>query len=192
MSNPSFVGPVSGALICAYYHIAAKDWAEWDPTARGLFRMAYAADVLKVQEHPRGTNTGPEVDRILRSVGLDPGNAWCASNWGCYLIDSGVPREALPELAGLVHGLDGSCADWAKKEGRIAKAPERGMAGLIFHTERTGHLVTIPGVLDDGRHLRTIEGNSNDEGSREGYEICRRVRLISEIDMFIDCTGLAA
>ena len=37
----------------------------------------------------------------------------------------------------------------------------------------------------DGTSIHTIEGNTNDTGSREGYEVCRRIRKINTIKGFI-------
>jgi len=34
----------------------------------------------------------------------------------------------------------------------------------------------------DGGTIQTIEGNTNDEGSREGYEVCRRTRGRGRMD----------
>ena len=46
------------------------------------------------------------------------------------------------------------------------------------------HTGIITGV--EGDWLHTIEGNTNDEGSREGFEVCRRMRNYknSTIDLF--------
>lgn len=37
----------------------------------------------------------------------------------------------------------------------------------------------------EGDTLHTIEGNTNDTGSREGYEVCRRTRKINKMKGFI-------
>jgi hypothetical protein len=37
----------------------------------------------------------------------------------------------------------------------------------------------------DGLSIHTIEGNTNDTGSREGYEVCRRIRKINTMKGFI-------
>ena len=47
-----------------------------------------------------------------------------------------------------------------------------------------GHTGLVVKVNKDGT-VDTIEGNTNDEGSREGYEVCRRVRKLSSIKGFI-------
>jgi hypothetical protein len=37
----------------------------------------------------------------------------------------------------------------------------------------------------DGTSIHTIEGNTNDTGSREGYEVCKRIRKMSQIKGYI-------
>lgn len=189
--NIPTTGPISGALVCARYKIDAGDWSEMDAADRMGMRMAYACDDMHVQEDPGHNNTGPEVNRILQAVGLDPGNPWCISTPACYLIDSGVNRDKLPDLAGLVHGLSGSWADWAHKEHRVIVKPKRFCVGLIFHGPRSGHGVVLVGPGKKPGDWRTLEGNSNDDGSREGYEICRLERSVAKFDLLIDVHGLA-
>jgi len=61
-------------------------------------------------------------------------------------------------------------------------------AGDVFLNVKTPtdwvHTGIIVGV--EGDLIHTIEGNTNDEGSREGYEVCRRMRNFktSNIDVF--------
>lgn len=60
--------------------------------------------------------------------------------------------------------------------------------GDIFLNVRTAwdwvHTGFVTGT--DGDWLLTIEGNTNDEGSREGFEVCRRMRnfMNHDIDVF--------
>jgi len=37
----------------------------------------------------------------------------------------------------------------------------------------------------EGTVFNTIEGNTNDSGSREGFEVCRRVRSIADKDFLV-------
>lgn len=47
----------------------------------------------------------------------------------------------------------------------------------------TGHTGFVERV--DGSNIHTIEGNTNDEGSREGYEVARRVRQLKSFKGFL-------
>jgi hypothetical protein len=54
--------------------------------------------------------------------------------------------------------------------------------GAIFimdHGKGTGHTGLIVSIHNGV--AETIEGNTNDEGSREGYEVCRRTRKLESI-----------
>ena len=57
--------------------------------------------------------------------------------------------------------------------------------GMIFHIDtggRTGHAGIVAEVM--GESLVTIEGNTNDDGSREGIGVfLRRSRKIRQIDL---------
>jgi len=61
--------------------------------------------------------------------------------------------------------------------------------GNWVQVKHTGHYVQIGhrdiGYIIEGSKIHTIEGNTNDTGSREGYEVCRRVRDISKCKGFI-------
>lgn len=51
------------------------------------------------------------------------------------------------------------------------------------HGHGLGHTGIVEIVIGDILH--TIEGNTNDTGSREGYEVCRKERNISNIKGYI-------
>lgn len=176
--------PTTGDQVCQKYGLAPSEFAALSAAERALFRAAYAADELQVVEVPRGSNHGPDVDRYLIAAGAEPGEPWCAAFWTCMLLDSGVGRSELPELAASVHGW----LDWAKHKGVAQSNPDRAYAGLIIETPTTGHLVAITSV--NGNRVSTIEGNTNKGGSREGYGVFRRTRPISQFRCFVDCSSL--
>ena len=184
MASILTIGPIPAALVEAPYHIAPPDWLNMDPSDRALFRMAWAADVWHLTEDAVHTNNGPEIDRILGIAGVGPGNPWCASIWTAYLVDSGASRAKLPPGTASVHGW----GDWAHAQKRFTTTPKRGFAGLIYHTATTGHLVVVTQV--NGDSVMTIEGNTNLDGSRDGYGVFRRVRSIDQFAGFVDCTNL--
>jgi hypothetical protein len=51
-------------------------------------------------------------------------------------------------------------------------------AGSLFLVRNTDTDWTHVGIVEasDPLQITTIEGNTNDDGSREGYEVCRRKR----------------
>lgn len=194
---PIEIGPIPADLICEQYHLEAADFAALAPNIRSLFRLAYAADVMHVQEVPNigqpgnedgSANTGPEVNRVLGICGFpDGGEPWCAAIGTGYLVDSGVPRSQLPVNAASVHGW----LEWATENDLILTEPVRGCAGLLIFNATAGHFTTVTDVPGDGTIL-TLEGNSNTNGSAEGYEMVRHRRPISEIHAFVDLSKLTS
>lgn len=56
--------------------------------------------------------------------------------------------------------------------------PEIGAVVVWDHGGGMGHVGLVEALGPDLLH--TIEGNTNDEGSREGYEVCRRQRHVKD------------
>jgi len=66
-------------------------------------------------------------------------------------------------------------------------APANASPGTIFlvpHEKNKSDWIHT-GIITggDGSIFRTIEGNTNDEGSREGFEVCERIRSCANIDL---------
>lgn len=142
--------------------------------------LRIAITQLGVSEKPKGSNSGPEVDAYLRSIGLGKGYPWCmAFVYWCV-------EQACKELQGRRNPLvrtGGVLRQW--NETRLRKLTVRDRAikpGDIFIMEfsrgmgHTGFVEKVAGGL-----IYTIEGNTNDEGSREGFEVCRRQRALGSL-----------
>jgi hypothetical protein len=159
-----------------------------------------AATEVGVMEQPPGSNRGPRVDQYLRTVGLDPaagGFAWCAAfvYWCFNESARGLGRpNPLVRTAGV---LD----HWRRAEQAGARrlaaadataAPSCIHPGMIFVLD-TGGGFGHTGVVEaiEGGRLITVEGNTNDGGSREGVGVFRRSgRKINSINRgFIDYSG---
>ncbi len=136
-----------------------------------------------VEEVPRGSNGGKDVCVYLRSVGLGAGYAWCmAFVYWCTnkaAMEMGKTNP-LVKTAGVM-------LQWnATKLPKIPKTSKAIKAGDIFIMEfggGTGHTGFVEKV--EGSIVYTIEGNTNEDGSREGYEVARRQRPISSFKGFI-------
>ncbi len=71
--------------------------------------------------------------------------------------------------------------------------PERGLdrsiikPGMFFLNRRTTTDWTHVGIVLEANDevFMTIEGNTNDEGSREGYEVCQRIRGYRKKDFIV-------
>lgn len=181
MSFPT-TGPIPGSAICDQYGLTPDEFSALPPNLRMLFRMAYAADVMKVHEDgPPHTNHGPEVNRVLGICGWPGGGQpWCIAQPSAYLIDSGVPRSQLPPNLASTH----SWLSWAEENGHILEVPVRGCIGLLIFSSTEGHGFAVSNVDRDA--VLTLEGNSNTDGSRDGWEDVRHRRPISSVHAFVD------
>lgn len=128
-------------------------------------------------DEDRGANDSAEIDVYLTTAGLDKNKpyAWCAVlvYWCC--LKAGYKSNELPDK--------GKCAathqwqKWSVLRGFAINGPERGAVGGWVNKDLTGHTYCyLSGWLSSSGvqpYARTIEGNTNDGGSREG-ELCAK------------------
>lgn len=140
------------------------------------------------KEDPIGSNKGIMVNEYLKSVGLNPGYAWCmAFVYWCYA------KAALAmHIPNPVHHTAAVLDCWTKTAVNIkvlatqAKSnPQSIVTGdqIVFkHSNDTGHTGIVEKVVFEQNvwQIHTIEGNTNSGGSREGYEVERKVRLFND------------
>jgi hypothetical protein len=133
--------------------------------------LEVAITQIGVHEDAAHTNHGPQVEKYLASVGLSGGNSWCmAFVYWC--------NEQAAEAMGRQNPLfktGGVLLQWAKRKDQFrALSPQPGDIFIMDFGKGLGHTGIVEKVDED--LIYTVEGNSNDEGSREGYEVCRRAR----------------
>lgn len=135
---------------------------------------------IGVEEDPRGSNWGKDLTKgvpmYLKSVGINFAASWCMAfvYWCCKQAQ---PNNPLVKTGGVL-------MQWNKVDKHYKFATP--LPGDIFiqdHGHGLGHTGFVESVVGDKIH--TIEGNTNDTGSREGYEVCRRVRDIKSCIGFI-------
>ncbi len=135
-----------------------------------------------------GQNLGPWVRYFMDG---HQGNFW---PW-CAGFDTFVVRQAA-KLIGVQSSVPRtySCdvlGMWAKHNGKLVKGSSGNLSSV-----KPGHLFLVRRSVNDWQHTGiviemtpeycvTIEGNTNDEGSREGYEVCRRIRSFRSLDFVI-------
>jgi hypothetical protein len=168
------------------------------PSALTRAAIDFAKTQIGVMEKPIGSNRGPEVDDYLRAVALNPAQgsfAWCvAFTYFCY--------KKAAEILGLQnpHIETAGVLDHWNKAGRKPKVVrvtnakavadpalvKPGSLFIIDFGQGKGHSGMVIEVAN-GR-LVTIEGNTNDNGSRNGVGVfLRDARKISKINKgFID------
>jgi hypothetical protein len=149
--------------------------------------LQIAQGQLGQSERPIGSNRGPMVNEYLKAVGLNPGYAWCqAFVYWCYNEAARKLNRENPLIhtAGVHDCWNKSlCSASIKKleHTDAVKAPESilpGMQFILLFGTTEGHtgIVEKTEVTATGQLIHTIEGNSNTNGSREGYEVVRHIR----------------
>ncbi len=135
--------------------------------------------------HPReigGQNCGPWVRLYMGgNEGADypwcVGFAWFVIRQACEALNVEIPLVK-------TYSCDRLAADGCKKELVVREAEVDASKtskvlppGTVFLRRRDPGDWTHAGLVvrADKETFETIEGNTNDEGSREGYEVCRRI-----------------
>ena len=141
-------------------------------------------------EQPKGSNSGPMVDEYLKTVGLSPGFAWCqAFVYWCY--NEAAKKLHLPnpmvKTASVHECWDKSATITKLIRQNAQQRPGRIKPGdqfILFFGGNAGHTGIIERVERSAESgmgvLHTIEGNSNNTGGREGYEVVRHQRNLSD------------
>ena len=166
-------------------------------------RPGLAAEVVRVatgevgtMEVPPGSNRGPRVDAYLRSVGLDPARGsypWCTAFVYWCFAEAARSQDARNPAA----RTGGVLESWRLAGASGARLLTASRAHLDESLVRPGHVFVIDtgggrghtGVVagSAGGLLRTIEGNTNESGGREGVGVFARSRHLRGINVgFID------
>ena len=136
--------------------------------------LRQAAQDNGVMEIPRGSNRGARVEAMLAYTGLGGGYPWCAAAvcaWGI---------EALGKSWPVPHTADcDAILSWARRKGCLFRTdPKPGDIFLVLNAHNKNdaiHTGLVVRELANGQVI-TWEGNTNDDGSREGYKVCQRRR----------------
>jgi hypothetical protein len=176
-----------------------------DASALMLQAVAVAGSQVGQMEVPVGSNRGPMVDVYLKATGVpldgaDPNSrAWCMAfvYWAFARAATSLnTANPLPRTAG--------CADhWARARNvadavRLSAAdalrnPALLKPGMVFIHDfggGLGHTGIVERLLPGGR-LATVEGNTNNDGSRTGVGVFRlERRKLSDATLkgFVDYT----
>lgn len=141
--------------------------------------LEIAMSQIGEEEKPRGSNWGNPVSDYLARVGISFPASWCMAfvYWCFDEADEHIHPEAnglsmsnpLPRTGGVLNAWSR-----ANSTNKTLKDPQQGDIFIMDFGGGLGHTGIVEKV--ENGMLHTIEGNTNDTGSREGYEVCRRVR----------------
>ncbi len=129
-----------------------------------------------------GKNDGPWVEAIQRTTGNKKGDPWCASFVNWVLDIAYRDMNPLPATA--------SCdvlLEFARKNQLLTSTPQPGDVFLVMRTKNDAiHTGIVTEVKTDT--VKTIEGNTNREGAREGNGVWARERARAGL-LFIRVPG---
>lgn len=140
--------------------------------ARSRVVQVYQSQI-GVREQPG--NSGPEVEAYQASVGLSKGYAWCGAfvSWVMIMAQVSIPKGAA----------------WAPSwfcQSRLIKH-EKALPGDVFgiwfaSKKRIAHVGFIDEAWNNNKNtILTVEGNTNEAGSREGDGVYRKRRSKKQI-----------
>ena len=185
-----------------------------DPDAIGLPYANTLASNVNVKEIPSGSNTSPEIDRYLKTAGLPnnqaeyaktkyrkksgkpyhAGYAWCAAfvytmfDDFCKKINVANPVVKTARVASLWSKADSSLKISISEARKYPNLVKPGQIFIMLYGGGKGHTGIVTAVDVANKSFTTIEGNSTQEGSREGHRVCRNTRKLSDAKLagFID------
>jgi len=141
--------------------------------------LEIAVSQVGVKEQPLGSNDGPQVRQYLQRAGGNVGDPWCMA-FAYWCTDEAAKQLGVPNPLIKTPGV---MDQWNRTKAR--KQPPRrqlikpGDIFIMSFDHGKGHTGIVEKVVDG--LLYTVEGNTNDDGSREGYEVARRHRAITAI-----------
>jgi uncharacterized protein (TIGR02594 family) len=146
-------------------------WASSVLSERALF-VARSQQKEGVKEI--GNNWGPVVKMYLAVAGIGSPAPWCAAFVTWCLLEAGANKKKLPKNPAATYFW----WDWSRKTKRTASGPARGLL-FVWNGKGGGHIGVIVG--NTSAHFVTIEGNTNEAGSREGTAVMDKTRKTSDL-----------
>lgn len=161
-----------------------------DTYARSVWRNATLRErmvhVMRSQEKAKvrelTRNWSPQIRAYLAVTGIFSPAPWCAAFVTWCLLEAGADRKKLPKNAASTYFW----WKWAKETGRLkvnekgapVYEPERGDL-FDWNSDGGGHIGGIYDVVEVKGIVKmlTIEGNTDQAGSREGVAVMNRVRM---------------
>lgn len=123
-----------------------------------------------------GNNDGVEVQKYLAYVWLKKGNPWCAAFVSWTFGQNGITKA---RSGGCVDLMDHGRTIYIKN--KVIQAPQKGDVFFIYFPAKGR--VAHTGFIDSwgSTTVLTVEGNTNEAGSREGDGVYRKRRLKRQV-----------
>jgi hypothetical protein len=143
-----------------------------------VIRLAY----MMLGGYELGVNDGPLVRLFHRVTGTQAGGAWCAAlqMFLLFLLGDTNPLD--------LHAYCPDVAANAKALGILDEKPEVGDLVLFWELVegvwRFAHMGLVVAVNADST-IDTLEGNTNTDGSRDGWQECKKHRPVHPETRFV-------
>jgi len=140
--------------------------------------LKMAITQLGQAEKPLGSNWGHPVQDYLKSVNIGFPASWCmAFVYWCFNEVSNS-NNPLVKTGGVLNA-------WNKADVKykVTGDPQPGDIFIMDFGKGLGHTGIVEKV--DSTFVYTIDGNTNDSGSREGIEVCRKQRPRSKMKGYL-------
>lgn len=143
----------------------------------GTSALEIAKSQLGQHENPLGSNWGHPVQDYLHIVGIDFPASWCMAfvYWCFKQVQQDIP---LVKTGGVLRAWNES-----DKKFHVTGDPQPGDVFIMDFGHGLGHTGFVEKV--DENFIYTIDGNTNDSGSREGIEVCRKQRPRNKIKGYL-------
>lgn len=161
-----------GLVLCSIHFSCLADSVNTRATLKSIYTSQ-----IGVRE-ASGKNDGVRVSLYLASVGLSAGNSWCAAFlYWCYM-KTGVK---VPKSGWSPSWFPSGNIIW--KQGKLLRQKVPGCGdvfGIYFQSKRR---VAHVGFVDEwgSSSVLTVEGNTNEAGSREGDGVYKKRRWTRQI-----------
>jgi len=124
-----------------------------------------------------GRNDGPEVEMYLKAVNLGKGKAWCSAFVAWSLNEANIPHR--------INAWSPTAenrSNFIYRTRSFVKEPQAGDVFTIWYTKlkRIGHTGFYHANQNESIII-TVEGNTNEAGSREGDGVYKKYRSLKTI-----------
>lgn len=173
------LGPVSWSVLFGEDKVPV---AEAPKTATLSSVIDVAKTQIGVQEDPLNSNRGEKVEEFQRTVNCRPGDAWCACFvYWCFEEVLGDKNPLVKTGSALAsYNLSTAKKIPAKDSKNNPALVKPGQIFVMDFGGGKGHTGIVISV--NGGFINTIEGNTNDQSSREGSGVYQRTRKINSIN----------
>jgi peptidoglycan hydrolase-like protein with peptidoglycan-binding domain len=186
-------GRVSGLVYCRLVEPMTRALVPLLPTSDSLAAMVHAFAEQHVRSHPReigGENRGPWV-RLYVDGREGTAWPWCAGFVSFVLRQACasllIPMPIPPTLSCDQLAIQARKKGLFRSEQEIRSNRHELKPGSIFLVRKNESDWTHAGIVVkcEKEHFVSIEGNTNEQGEREGFELCRRIRGYAGKDFII-------